>query len=1132
MPRITAFFALLCVLSGVLGTAPPAAFAAPPANWMWIWAKADAKTPDTVFFRQTFRLPAKPLAARLRIVADDQFLAYFNGQKKPAATGNDWTTVQEFDVTAALQKGDNLLAIEATNREGPGGLLYKLQITLPRKKTLTFFSDARVRANRRPPPGWTLPALDAAKWTSARELAPAGGGTWGTLRGAPLPDPTRLVRMWDIRAGSDASAAASPYHRTRNLGDRMLLSTSVASLSEMRTLAGAGFTLFQSDSDHLATDETAPNQWDWHSAEAQRRAARSLGLDWSYFPHYAFPPVWYRDKNEFTRLQCLEHHQPVAAFSIWEPKWGDFIGRGYDALAQQFKPAAKDAAPQIAAINVGVHGDYGEAGLLSGARLLVPAQREDWQKRFGDLHDHLGFWCDDPLARADFRAAMLKKYAALDALNAAWKRAYKTPEEITYPAAPRFEARAEWLDFINWYQESVGAAVTLNLAAARARFPETLLLLPAGFSDEDIRGGEDNSLIPKLAAKYGAAVRSTHSAFRPFAENAATMMGRLGSACRYYDVPFWTEPPSGLTETQETERLFEAVSQGAVGTFDWAENALAHRDVYYRCGKYLRVSKPIVDVAMYYPADAQKLRPGQPYNPLFAAACAALRDTCNYDIVDDRMVRDGALSRYRVLALWEGMFADAATLEKIKQWVADGGTLLAYDFGQATDFSGDLTWYHELFGYTQELLPARLTERYAGAVPTQYQIAPVAPESAEFLSGDWYAPEVVNGPLRWTGASASVRLPVDPERKATVLIRATVPPQAAGLKRRVLLNGHDLGALQSAGDVTYHFPIPAEFLGDGSLATLTIQSETFPESDQKEARPLGLLVQTVGLTQTDAPEVDAPPKLTGAIRRELDLAQLRTNWARRYGKGLTIYFPATKSLLRGYLEVIRQAAYHLSAIEDGRRNALPIDAAQDGVYATLFTDKILYYNSRDAAITKTVKIPAAAWEAWRGEVAIPAQTEWKLTLPPHSIEAIYLTPPPIEALFECEGFTDLAANPIRADGRCSPGVGPSCVYLKPGASITTRFNLLAPDTFAVYARAVRANVPQAAELLIDGQPFPAPPVLIGQTFRYGSLALAKGTHTLTIRAPKRQPALADFVLLTNDPTIRGYDFAVRNAPVE
>ena len=161
---------------------------------------------------------------------------------------------------------------------------------------------------------------------------------------------------------------------------------------------------------------------------------------------------------------------PVEAFSPWDPTWPAFIDRGYAAIERQFaakapppvlvgtgRPlAAKPAGTSIASLYVGVHGDYGESGLMMGARVNVPEQKEDWQRRFGNLHDHLGWWCHDPLARADFRAAMLQKYGTLAALNAAWKRDLKTPEEIVYPAAPRVEARREWLDFVQWYDASVG----------------------------------------------------------------------------------------------------------------------------------------------------------------------------------------------------------------------------------------------------------------------------------------------------------------------------------------------------------------------------------------------------------------------------------------------------------------------------------------------------------------------------------------------------------------------------------------------------------------------------------------------------------------------------------------------------
>src|SRR5262249_35838251 len=156
------------------------------------------------------------------------------------------------------------------------------------------------------------------------------------------------------------------------------------------------------------------------------------------------------------------------------------------------------------------------------------------------------------------------------------------------------------------------------------------------------------------------------------------------------------------------------------GYFDWAGNAMASRDMYYRYGKFLRVEKPVVDVAMFYPAVAQKTRPEQGYAPLFAQACAYLREYANFDIVDDRMVLDGCLSRYRILALWEGTMADQETLDKIKAWVNEGGVLLAYDFGKVTNLEGDIAWHNDLFGYVQTVAPARVTERYVGQVPPQY----------------------------------------------------------------------------------------------------------------------------------------------------------------------------------------------------------------------------------------------------------------------------------------------------------------------------------------------------------------------------------------------------------------------------
>ncbi len=1125
---------VLLILSLFMQSSLASAQAQAPPVPMWIWADKDFSVPDTVFFRHAFKLPQKPLMARLLIVGDDIFTAYLNENRKPIGSGNDWTTAQEFDVTRSLKAGKNILAVEVTNTAASGGLLYRLTVDLPNGKTLIFISSKNTRLERRPPPIWMGFDFDDSNWSSAREVAPVNGGVWGPLRANPQTDASRITRIWNILTSS--APKDNPYTITRNIGDRMLMTTSVASKAEMQILAGEGFTLFQTDSNHISSNQTAEGRWDWQEPETARKTVQKLGADWVYFPHFAFPPKWYRDKVPFTRIQCLEHKEPVQAFSPWEPKWAEYIEQGYTALSQAFQEAGK-GDKTLSALCVGIHGDYGEAGFLSGGRIAMGFQKDDWAHEFGNDHDHIGWWCNDPLARTNFRATMLKKYVTMDKLNDAWKRDYKKLDEVVYPEKPRADARREWLDFVEWYKGGVATGIDLNLASARKHFPNTLLMVSAGFKDEDPRGGNDNSLIPKLAAKYKAEVRSSHSAFKPFAENAASMFARLGSACRFYKTPFWVEPQSGLSSDEEVGRVFEAVSQGAKGIFDWSSNALRHRDVYYRYGKFLRVEKPIVDVAMFYPAETQQLRTDQGYHLLFGQACAYLRDFMNYDIVDDRMVRDGCLDGYRVLVLWEGTFAEPDTLEKIKAWVNAGGTLLAYDFGKISTFEGDTNWFDDLFGYSKELLRAKVTERYIGAMPTHYRMNVAQPEVADYLSGDWYEPEMRDKNMfRWIGATANTLLPVDPTKQYTLTIRANVPDPAVDLPRKALINGHEIGSLSSGGDVTYHFVVSGDIFEDARLARLTFQSQTFQpaklDATSRDMRRLSCQIYSIEMVETNTKALPMPQPPAGVIQRDLDLRQLNGNWSRRYGKGLTIFFPGKRSLLRGYLEVVRRATYNLSDIDPGRRNAIPVDTGQDGVYATLFTDKILYYNSTEMAVTKSVNIPASAFTDWRGEVTIPTESSWKLNMEPHSISAIYLAPPPRELLFECEEFTDTGGGKPLQDPNCSPGMGNTALKVVGGTSISTRFRIDTPGQYALYTRCTRNGQLEPVEVFLDDMPVKAMSVKMGQVTLSGVVNVTSGTHKLTLRAMTKRDVRADFALLTNDPTVAGYDFAVRIPPVE
>lgn len=955
-------------------------------------------------------------------------------------------------------------------------------------------------------------------------------------------DTSRIIRVWDIQAG--AKPGENVYARPREVGERIILSTNTSSLADLPLLASAGFTLLQTDSDPLSTEETAPGVWDFRRLDSALRLARERGFDGGYFPHFAFPPKWYADQVSFTRIACLEHEQTAPAFSPWEPKFGAFAARGYQKLAEKY-----GSNGNLAALYLGVHGDDGACGLLTGAQVAEPDRREEWQRRFGSLHNHPGWWCADELARAHFRDSSMRKYHDLDVLNAAWKTRYRRPEQITYPRGPSADSRRYWLDFAHWYRNSVGGMADTICRVARRAFPETLLMLPVGLSDENPRGGNDNSLLPKIAARYRVEVRARHVGVKPFAESQATILGRIASACRFYGVPFWTETPGRLTPEQTVARIFASASLGAKGHFDGADNVREGREVYYRYGRYLRVEQPIVDVAMFFPTTSHLLQPDVGYPPILEKGCADLRDLLNYDIVDERMVMDGALDRYRVLVMWEGAVVEAETLAKIRDWVQAGGVLTAYDFGKIETVEGDRAWFSDLFGYAGRLQPASVSVRFVPAqgqgVPARYRIAVGQPEAAPFLAGDWYAPEALTSGTgasarRWTGANAEVRLPVHPSRDHLLTVRGSFPLEAAEYRREVLVNGRKVGEIDEGGEEGYRFRIPASLLAGREVAILTFRCETWVPAREirgsRDRREFGLYITQIEMDASNDPVPAATlPTLTGRFETAIDLRRLRTEWARPYGQGWTVYYPATRRNLPGYYEVVRYLTYHLSDLDDTKQDAIPVDDAWDGIYATLLSDKILYYNPRPDAVTRTIVLPPAAF-AGRRDLKTPSAFTHTLTLEPNSIGAIYFDAPPQELLLQCEKFTEIGRLRPQEGTAFSPGRGATHVLIPVGGQITTRFQCDVPGRYRVFYRAVRRGGIAQAEALLDGKPperrepgaeSRGSPAL---TRLAGEVTLSRGIHALTLRPRRGEDIRADYVILTTDPTIAGYGFGVRPAP--
>jgi hypothetical protein len=1124
----------------------------------WIGSPAAASRAVTLYFRQTFTLRTLPEAMRLRVAARDGFRAYANGT--PVLEGRaGQPEMQTAWVTREMRAGRNALAFECPVTKGENGLQFEAMIRYKDGRTVYVVSNGDERVSGEFARGWNEPDFNDRRWPTARVVSRESRVESGKSKVASLStfdfplstlDYTRIIRVWDITAGG--KPGADPYARPRAVGERMLLTTSVPSAADFPAVASAGFTLYQTDSDHLSTEETAPGVWDFRAPDAASRFVRQQGFDWCYFPHFAFPPKWYREQVPFTRIRCLEHNQTAEAFSPWEPKFGSVAARGYEKLTEHYGEGARGRGgdsrltthdSRLSGLYLGVHGDYGECGLLMGARVSVPGQREEWRARFGDLHDHLGWWCADPLARASFRDQMMRKYRDLDVLNAAWKTKFNTPEEIAYPNSPGSGSRRYWLDFVTWYMSSASSLTDTICRIARRAFPDTLLMLPVGFGDENPRGGNDNSLIPKIAARYGVDVRSTHGGFQPFAQNQATMLGRIASACRFYGAPFWTEPPSRITAEGQVARIFAAASLGSKGYFDWADNVRDTRDVYYRYGKYLKVEQPVVDVAMFYPTTSHLLQPDVGYPRTFMQGCAAIRDVLNYDTVDERMIRDGALERYRVLVMWEGTVVEKETLDRIRDWAQAGGVLAAYDFGKIETVEGDRAWFSDLFGYAGRLNPATVGLRFlpetGKGVADRYRISVGQPNASAFLSGGWYEAETLGGVARrWTGASAEVRVPVNPARAYSLLLRASFPPEAARKRREVLVNGVKVGALDAAEETTYRFEVPAAALAGRDTAVISIRSETWIPADvlrgSEDRRALGTWVTYVEMDSTGgAPLAADPGPPSGRFETVIDLKRLRSEWAKPYGRGWTVYFPATRRQLNGFYEVVRYLTYHLSDLDSTKRDAISVDDAWDGMYATLLSDKILYYNPGPNTISRTIVLNPSAFEG-RRDVATPAVLTHNLTIEPNSIAAIYLGAQPQELLLQCEKFTELGGLRPSTGAEFSPGQGMTHVLIPAGRQIATRFECDAARRYLVFYRVVRRGALAQAEVTIDGKPLESRESRVvsresaaAQTLLAGTVNLTRGVHSLVIRPRRGEDLRADFVILTTDPTIAGYGFAVK-----
>jgi hypothetical protein len=453
-------------------------------------------------------------------------------------------------------------------------------------------------------------------------------------------------------------------------------------------VAALGFTSVEQYVHWGTVEGAGEGQFDFSHWDRQVEILRAHGLKWVPFliagPAYSLPQ-WFLHSSEHHGAVCREHRLESKIQSIFDRGFDRHIQRFLAAFAERYRDSGI-----IESLLLGITGDFGEA--------IYPVTGTAWtQVEPGPYHTHPGYWCADPLAEAQFREAMHARYERdLTRLNRAWDTSYEDVNEIAMPpltipdGIEAFRAdeptapgrmlhqsapeRRRVLDFLDWYRAAMNDLAAFWMKTARGLFPQTPIYLCTG-GDAPPQQGAHFGQQCRVAATVNGGVRITNEASN-YARNFAITRW-VTSAGRFYGAYTGIEPAGGVNDLGVTCRIYNASASGAKNLHFYAANIMHHAetiDTWEQQFSNIATETPIVTTALLY-ADTSVML-GLVATSAVVSQVAKLRDVTDFDYVDDGMVEAGALENYVVLVLTESPVLEAATLDRIDAWMAQGGLVI------------------------------------------------------------------------------------------------------------------------------------------------------------------------------------------------------------------------------------------------------------------------------------------------------------------------------------------------------------------------------------------------------------------------------------------------------------------------
>jgi len=158
-----------------------------------------------------------------------------------------------------------------------------------------------------------------------------------------------------------------------------------------------------------------------------------------------------------------------------------------------------------------------------------------------------------------------------------------------------------------------------------------------------------------------------------------------GTAYQFYGVKESTEPAGTLNETDFTRRMFCDASAGAAQFFTYEfdlHSATMRKYISLITGK-----SGETEVAVYCPTTLYRL--GGDLQTTISAG-SGLRDLCEFDVLDELLIADGALAipRYKTLLMFQGDIIDRPILDKIDEFQRAGGKVVTIGKLEVQDVEG------------------------------------------------------------------------------------------------------------------------------------------------------------------------------------------------------------------------------------------------------------------------------------------------------------------------------------------------------------------------------------------------------------------------------------------------------------